>query len=184
MTGIAKAAFAVISLLALGLTNVRGETNHKQERDVVDAFEIFRTIPYAVAVYDVDNDGDLDCLTTVRTDFSEEPLSATYVFLLRGLGGHESRNITYHIKPGPTPDRVPYTMDDDNDFVQEGHFIYTDYKSCTVMEFLFEGKQECLLWTTKDSLHNVPEHCMDEYNDICSDAVKIYDEESCAAFVQ
>ncbi|XP_075538238.1 uncharacterized protein LOC142572777 [Dermacentor variabilis] len=177
-----KAAFSVIYMLALALTNVRAEGKHQLERGIVDAFQLFRTFPYAVAVYDVDNDGDLDCLTTVRTNFMEEPLSATYVFILKGLGGNESRNITYHIKPGPTPDMVFYTVDDDYDFVQVGHFIYSDYKSCAVVGFPFGGRQECILWTTKDVLNDVPEHCMDQYKDICGDAVNLYDEESCAAF--
>lgn len=183
MVEITKAAFATMAALVLALPHVRGEAKHQLDHGVPDAFKAFRVFQYVTAISDTDLDGDLDCVSAVRTDFSEEPLQATYVLLLKGLGVHQPRNLTYHVKPGPTPDVTLFTVDDDYDNVQESHFHYTDYKNCAILDFPFEGRPECLMWTTKDTLGDVPEECIRQYKDACGDAVKPYDEESCAAFI-
>ncbi|KAK8758205.1 hypothetical protein V5799_004165 [Amblyomma americanum] len=60
------------------------------EHEAVDAFKAFENFPYAIALYDIDKDGDLDCLTAIRTEFNKDPLSATYVLFLKGLNGHNA----------------------------------------------------------------------------------------------
>ncbi|KAH6937727.1 hypothetical protein HPB50_003716 [Hyalomma asiaticum] len=103
--------------------------------------EVLRTFPYVIAIYDVDRDGDLDCVAAVRTEFIEEPLETTYVLFFEGLGKHQPFNLTYDIRPGPTPDKTHFTVGDDYDLVQEAHFDYTDYQNCVIMDYPFRGVQ-------------------------------------------
>nr|XP_037285426.1 uncharacterized protein LOC119178339 isoform X2 [Rhipicephalus microplus] len=154
MANVTKRAFGTLSALILVLAEVLGEGKDPSGSSVVDAFKIFRTFPHGTTIFDIDGDGDLDCVTAVRTEFNEDPLETTYVLLFKGLGGREPRNISFHIKPGRTPDRTQFTVDD-----------------------------ECVLWTTQDTFHEMPEDCMLEYGKSCKDAVKPYDEEICAEFV-
>ncbi|KAL1439532.1 hypothetical protein MTO96_038703 [Rhipicephalus appendiculatus] len=134
MASITKRAFARNFTFLLILVHVRGEGEHHSDTSVVDAFKIFRTLPRGTAIFDVDGDGDLDCVTAVRTEFSEDPLETTFVLQFKGLGGNRPQNISFHIKPGRTPDATRFTVGDDYDFVQDAHFYYTNYKNCAVME--------------------------------------------------
>ncbi|XP_075538242.1 uncharacterized protein LOC142572778 [Dermacentor variabilis] len=183
MAGITKAIFATMAALVFALPPACGEAKHQLVHNVTDAFKSLRAFPYALAIYDADLDGDLDCVYAVRTDFSDEPQQATYVLLLNGIGGNQPRNITYHIKPGPAPDVTSFTIDEDYDNVEECHFDYTDYKNCLILEFPFVAGQDCLLWITKEAFVDMPEECMRQYVDTCDDALNSYDEESCAAFI-
>ncbi|KAL1469405.1 hypothetical protein MTO96_041065, partial [Rhipicephalus appendiculatus] len=94
------------------------------------------------------------------------------------------RNVTVRVTPGSTPDTDHFTLDDDYDFVQEGHFYYTNYKNCAVMEHPYGGVRECLLWTMTETFHDIPEDCMAEYKNTCKDATKPYDEESCSELLR
>uniref|UniRef100_A0A034WYY5 Lipocalin 15 n=1 Tax=Rhipicephalus microplus TaxID=6941 RepID=A0A034WYY5_RHIMP len=183
MANVTKREFGTLLALFLVLAEVFGEGKDPSDTSVVDAFKIFRTLPHGTTIFDMDGDGDLDCVTAVRTEFSEDPLETTYVLLFKGLGGKEPRNVSFHIKPGRTPDRTQFTVDDDYDFVQHARFHYTNYQNCAAMEQPFRGVRECVLWTTQDTFREMPEDCMLEYRKSCKDAVKPYDEESCAEFV-
>ncbi|KAL1439533.1 hypothetical protein MTO96_001298 [Rhipicephalus appendiculatus] len=183
MANVTKRAFAISAATFLVLALVGSQASHQSDNNVVDAFKIFRTIPRATAIYDIDGDGELDCVTAVRTELSEDPLETTYVLLFKGIGGNEPRNISFHIKPGRTSDATSFTIDDDSDFVQDAHFHYTNYQNCAVMEQPFRGVHECVLWTTSDTFAEVPEDCMLEYKNSCKDATKAYDEDSCAELV-
>uniref|UniRef100_A0A131Z7L3 Lipocalin n=1 Tax=Rhipicephalus appendiculatus TaxID=34631 RepID=A0A131Z7L3_RHIAP len=183
MTVLTKRAFArtAACLLVLGYAHCEGK--HQLDNSVIDAFKVFQNIPYATTIYDIDGDGDLDCVTAVRTEFSENPQETTYALLLKGPTGNQTRNMMYHIKPGPTPDTTHFTVDDDNDLVLEAQLYYTDYRNCVVMGYPFEGIPECLLWTTKNHSADVPQYCMLEYKKFCKDAGMPFDEESCAQFI-
>ncbi|KAL3245338.1 hypothetical protein MRX96_047001 [Rhipicephalus microplus] len=183
MANVTKRAIGTLLALFLVLAEVLGEGKDPSDSSVVDAFKIFRTFLHGTTIFDMDGDGDLDCVTAVRTEFNEDPLETTYVLLFKGLGGREPRNISFHIKPGRTPDRTQFTVDDDYDFVQHARFQYTNYENCAVMEQPFRGVRECVLWTTQDTFHEMPEDCMLEYRKSCKNAAKPYDEKSCAEFV-
>ncbi|XP_054932095.1 uncharacterized protein [Dermacentor andersoni] len=182
MVEIFRAILVTMAASVLALPSARSEAKHQLVHGVTDAFKTLRAFPYVMSIYDADADGDLNCVYAVRTDFSDEPLQATYVLLVNGIGGRQPRNITYHIKPGPSPDVTLFTIDDDYDNVHECHFDYTDYKNCVILEFLFVGGQDCLLWITKEALADIPEECMRQYVDTCDQVPKSYDEETCDAF--
>ncbi|KAL1478603.1 hypothetical protein MTO96_034963 [Rhipicephalus appendiculatus] len=183
MANVTNRALARTVTFLLVLAHVHGEVSHRSDDSVLDTFDVLRALPRAVAIYDIDGDGDRDCVTAVRTEFSEEPQKATYVLQFKGLGGTQPRNVTFHITPGSTPDTNQFTLDDDYDFVQVARFYYTNYKNCAVMDHPFENVHECILWTTSESFHDIPEDCMIEYEKTCKDAAKPYDEDSCAKFI-
>ncbi|KAL1417442.1 hypothetical protein MTO96_026791 [Rhipicephalus appendiculatus] len=51
---------------------------------------VFDNFASAVAVFDVDKDGDLDCLSTVRLDYDKDASTAIYFWILKNMNGHES----------------------------------------------------------------------------------------------
>ncbi|KAH7961747.1 hypothetical protein HPB52_011863 [Rhipicephalus sanguineus] len=86
---------AIPSLLVVGVMLrldapfAQGEAKHRLQHDVTDAFKMFEIFPVAIAIFDTDKDGDLDCLTTVRSNYDEKDHKVTYTWLLAGLNGHE-----------------------------------------------------------------------------------------------
>uniref|UniRef100_A0A023GAD3 Putative lipocalin-5 1 n=1 Tax=Amblyomma triste TaxID=251400 RepID=A0A023GAD3_AMBTT len=174
--------YAVCCLLP-ALQLVSSQYDQDMNPEVPNAFRALEKFPDGVALYDIDKDGDLDCLTAERKEFSLEPPSATYVLSLRNVNGDIVRNITHHIKPGPTPDTTLYTEEGDDDDVHKCRFIYTDYKHCIVMEFPFWNGEECLMWISSEAGGGVPQSCTDKYRESCDNAVMAYDEESCLGLI-
>ncbi|XP_075535409.1 uncharacterized protein LOC142570998 [Dermacentor variabilis] len=159
---------------------VFGDSNTETQDDVSDIMKVFETHPYGVAIFDIDNDGDLDCLTAVRTKFDNDGPTADYVWLLKGLNGHVKKNITYHFEKGDAPDKAFVTVDDDDRQNQEARAIYADYQTCAVLDIPYNGKPECTLWTTDEVKDNVPSQCTEQYKKNCEVEVVVYDKESCS----
>ncbi|XP_054931999.1 uncharacterized protein [Dermacentor andersoni] len=172
--------FVVACICAFGLKSlpVFGESN-AETQDVPDIMKIFETHPYGVAIFDIDNDGDLDCLTAIRTKYDNDGPSADYVWLLKGLKGHVKKNITYHFKKGDAPDKAFVTVDDDPQN-QEARAFYADFQTCAVLDIPYNGKPECTLWTTDEVKDNVPSQCTEQYKKNCEVEVVVYDKESCS----
>uniref|UniRef100_A0A131YQF8 Lipocalin n=1 Tax=Rhipicephalus appendiculatus TaxID=34631 RepID=A0A131YQF8_RHIAP len=152
--------------------------NHQSKPDVVDAFKALAAFPYAVAMADNDDSGDLNCMTAVRTKFSKKPPVFVYASFMKGRKG-DNRTITYHIKPGPTIDTTEFTVDDDYDHTSQAHYLFSDYKNCIIMELPIYGKQECVLWTRAKKADNVPAICKEQLQEKCKNAVISYDENTC-----
>ncbi|KAK8759002.1 hypothetical protein V5799_003366, partial [Amblyomma americanum] len=74
--------------------------------------QAFDAFPLVIAMFDEDLDGDLDCVKSVRTDYDKEAKKATYVWVLKGKNGQAGTNITFHLKPGATPEKADYLLDD------------------------------------------------------------------------
>uniref|UniRef100_A0A034WXV7 Lipocalin 2 n=1 Tax=Rhipicephalus microplus TaxID=6941 RepID=A0A034WXV7_RHIMP len=180
---------AIPSLLVVGVVLwldaplAQGEAKHRLQHNVTDAFKMFRNSPVAVAMFDTDNDGDLDCLTTVRSNFDEEGHKATYTWLLPGVNGHERRNVTFDLREGPSPDKTVFTPEDGDGSEQIANFIYSDNERCTVLEIPYKNVQECILWMNPKDLKAVPQHCLDYYEDNCDMQNPAYDEESCGPLI-
>ncbi|KAH8009666.1 hypothetical protein HPB51_018963 [Rhipicephalus microplus] len=104
--------------------------------------QIFEQHEYGIAMLDVDQDGDLDCLTARRTEFDKDAPSATYVWQLKGLNGKEKREITFHFKPGPTPDQAIFTLDDTDGTEHLLKTLYTDYHACALLQLPYAGREE------------------------------------------
>ncbi|XP_077512926.1 uncharacterized protein LOC144124139 [Amblyomma americanum] len=167
-------------LLSLSISFSHAEPKRQLQHDVTDAFKMFKTFPVAIALFDEDQDGDLDCLKAVRADFDEDAHTVTYVWILKNENGHDSKNISYHLKEGASPDKPVYTLDDTDGPEYVANFIYTDYETCVILEIPYKENQECILWTTEGAKNGVPKHCMKYYIDNCDVKNMAYDQ-SCDA---
>uniref|UniRef100_A0A023G983 Putative lipocalin-5 1 n=1 Tax=Amblyomma triste TaxID=251400 RepID=A0A023G983_AMBTT len=157
------------------------EPKHQLPHETIDMRKVFDNFLHAIAIIDIDKDGDLDCLSTVRTDFDSSVPRATYVWILPGVNGREPRNITFEVLPKETPDHFYFTDKDGDGSPENGFFIYSDYKDCALV-YLYE-RQECMMWSSREMKENVPQACMDQFEDNCEGAYKSYDEDTCRSFV-
>ncbi|KAL1458845.1 hypothetical protein MTO96_027656 [Rhipicephalus appendiculatus] len=170
-------------VLWLGAPFAQGQAKHRLQHNVTDAFKMFEIFPVSIAVFDVDKDGDLECLTTVRSNYDKEGHTVTYTWLLAGLNGHVKQNITFNLREGASPDKPVYTPEDGDGNDKVANFIYTDYKTCTVLEIPYKNEQECILWLTREALNDVPQNCVDHFEDNCDMKNPAYDEESCSSVI-
>ncbi|XP_077515172.1 uncharacterized protein LOC144125560 isoform X1 [Amblyomma americanum] len=139
-------------------------------------------VVYSIALFDIDQDGDLDCVTALRTEFDKSVPSATYVWILPGLSGKEKKNVTIHVRAGTLPDKPVLTVGDDGP-EQTAKFFYTDYKTCATFEAPFQGLEECMVWVAKDVIADPPQDCVDQYEDNCDVKHIAYDENTCSPFI-
>ncbi|KAH7961748.1 hypothetical protein HPB52_011864 [Rhipicephalus sanguineus] len=168
-------------MLGLDAPLAQGEAKRRLQHDVTDAFKMFRNFPVAIAMFDTDKDGDLDCLATVRSNFDEEGHKATYTWLLPGLNGHEKKNITFDLREGASPDKPIYTPEDGDGSDKVANFIYSDNKQCTVLEIPYKNELQCILWVNPKIVKDVPQHCLDYYEDNCDMPNPAYDDETSPA---
>ncbi|KAL1476125.1 hypothetical protein MTO96_036747, partial [Rhipicephalus appendiculatus] len=156
---------------------------HKLQHEVADAVKVLDNFASGVAIFDIDKDGDLDCLTGVRTDYDKKTSTVTYVWLLKGVNGHEAKNISFQVRPGPTPSQFLFRDIYSEESFGIGTYDYTDNKNCVVMEMPYHDSQECLLWVTWKVVDAIPQHCLDHYEDNCDDGKLAYDKDSCGDIV-
>ncbi|XP_037510177.1 uncharacterized protein LOC119386954 [Rhipicephalus sanguineus] len=178
--------FRVVSVI-LGvfvLPFVLGKAKHKLQREIPDSAKVFGGFQSGLALFDIDEDGDLDCVSTVQEDYDESVPSVTYVWLLKGINGHEARNISFYVRSGDAPDEFLFKDKNDNKPLQTGRYIYSDYKDCLILEMPYQNSQECMLWISWEVKDNIPKICTDYFEDNCEDSKISYDEATCSPFFQ
>ncbi|XP_037518437.1 uncharacterized protein LOC119395519 [Rhipicephalus sanguineus] len=171
--------WVIFSVLMLAVPLALGRAQHQLKHDTTDAFKTFLAFPHAVAAFDADDDGDLDCMFVVRRYVDEESKTASYMWVLPSVNGIPAENHTYYWREGLTPDKPVFTVDDGASGEQTAHFIYTNYENCAVADIPFKNKPNCGLWVIKDALHSIPQECEDHFEDNCDMTVPVYDEETC-----
>ncbi|XP_077554426.1 uncharacterized protein LOC144169243 [Haemaphysalis longicornis] len=164
----------VVSVFTLALAIHMASCKEKKrlERNIIDPFEVYEWYPMAVAIFDQDQDGDLDCLLSKRTEFDMAARTATYVLTF----GPDRQTITFHIKDGPTPGTSYINDNNGEGDWQIATMDYAESKTCSVMQFPFRNRQECILWTVPEMANRVPQSCIEHFEDICELSAPIYDE--------
>ncbi|KAL3244549.1 hypothetical protein MRX96_047181 [Rhipicephalus microplus] len=158
---------------------VTADSESEPPDDARNLFKVFATHPSGFAMLDADNDGDLDCMMAVRTNYEESGPSAEYVWILKGLNGHPKKNITVHFDKGDTPDKAVVTVDNAQDHKLQARAIYADFHSCAVLDIPYNGKPRCLLWVTDEAKDNIPSKCHEMFLKNCHTENVIYDKETC-----
>ncbi|XP_077544643.1 uncharacterized protein LOC144157745 [Haemaphysalis longicornis] len=179
MPSLPWAVFAHYLFLCLTASSSEGKEEHRLAHEVVNPTKVYENFPAVEVIFDQDQDGDLDCALNKRIDYDVTTNTATYVWYLRGGNSGESRNITFHMKPGPTPDTAIFTTDDDETTENVARFIYTDYKNCVVGEIPFNGNLECMLWVPAEVKNRVPQKCIDMFEDNCDEKISAYSVDLC-----
>ncbi|KAL1486190.1 hypothetical protein MTO96_031500, partial [Rhipicephalus appendiculatus] len=131
-----------------------------------------------LAVSDIDGDGVFECVEAVRTEYQAEPKKATYVFLFKGHHGTEKKNVSFHISPGSTPDRITIYLDNNTEDKFEAQYLYTDYDTCAIVKGPYGGDR-CLLLVSKGMADNVSKPCLTNFADLCGVSVNLYSKELC-----
>ncbi|KAL1486192.1 hypothetical protein MTO96_031502 [Rhipicephalus appendiculatus] len=132
-------AITTVLFVSLLISTTADEASEIERRDVPDAFEVYLHLDDVLAVSDIDGDGVFECVEAVRTEYQAEPKAATYVFLFKGHHDTEKKNVSFHISPGPSPDRVTIYLDNDTEDKFEAQYLYTDYETCTVVQGPYGG---------------------------------------------
>uniref|UniRef100_A0A034WXN0 Lipocalin 31 n=1 Tax=Rhipicephalus microplus TaxID=6941 RepID=A0A034WXN0_RHIMP len=180
MEPVFRLPFIVLGTLCLTIAPVlTGKGKHHLKHDTADAKAVFDNFASAIAIFDVDKDGDLDCLSTVRLDYDKNASTAIYFWTLKNLNGH-AQNISFQVAPGPALNQFLVKDKNSDEPVQIGTYDYTDYKNCVVMEMPYHGGDECVLWVSEKAIDDIPQHCLDHYDDNCEDAKLAYDKDSCS----
>ncbi|KAL1417440.1 hypothetical protein MTO96_026789 [Rhipicephalus appendiculatus] len=167
-------------LLEMPYGSSQGKAKHQLQREIPDAAKVFAGFRSGLALFDIDNDGDLDCVSTVQEDYDESVPSATYMWLLKGMNGHEARNETYLVIPGAKHGEFLFKDIDSDGPLKTGYYDYTDYKTCVVMRMPYRSYEECVLWVTEEVKDDIPQNCKDYFEDNCENAKLSYDKKICS----
>ncbi|KAL1439526.1 hypothetical protein MTO96_001291 [Rhipicephalus appendiculatus] len=178
-TSITKVIALYICLFSAAACVAWAKQRDHYKDDVPDAFKIFSDHAYGVTILDSDDDGELECMTTKRTEYNPEAPSATFVWILKGLNGHEKKVIPFHVRPSNSSHEVVINFDDD-DRDRTLTVLYTDYKACAVFEMPLLGKEECMLVVTREAKDDVPQNCFEHYDTNCDNKVTSYNPDVCS----
>ncbi|KAL1442402.1 hypothetical protein MTO96_030826, partial [Rhipicephalus appendiculatus] len=73
--------------------------------------------------------------------------------------------LPFNMKAGEAPGSSTYTVDGDPR-IGKAQFYYTDYNYCLVHVVDYKGGR-CLLWLSKEAMADVPQECIDHFEDTC-----------------
>ncbi|XP_077552757.1 uncharacterized protein LOC144167338 [Haemaphysalis longicornis] len=174
----------VVFLLGLSTftsTPYTGWARSEHHQAVTDPFEIFRTMDYAYAMFDMDRDGDLDCSVATRTELNEQEQSATYIWELTGPDG-EARRIQFHYVAIPGSDQATVTIGEGDAPPITSKFLYAD-SSCVIEALPLFRRPECFMGVPEEVKTNVSESCINQFEKNCHTIVRGFDETSCSKWV-
>uniref|UniRef100_A0A034WWJ5 Lipocalin 14 n=1 Tax=Rhipicephalus microplus TaxID=6941 RepID=A0A034WWJ5_RHIMP len=154
--GLAVASIKFLLLIALTQAS-RGP--NKLQQDLPDSFKIFQAFENPIGMIDTNNDSVLECLSARRAEIDPETQTATYVWSLAGDDGKGRKYIPFYHSPGRTPDETRFSIGSKNRPGAIGHFLYTDYMNCAILEIPYHGdpcgKHEC---KTASRAHHLFKH--------------------------
>ncbi|KAK8757904.1 hypothetical protein V5799_004464, partial [Amblyomma americanum] len=127
----------VISLIALAIAVP--PANRLSEG--TDNLRVFTAFPNAVAAFTSSNDTVFKCSTATRTHFNPQAGTVTYVWHFKAHSGHRQRDVVFNIKFGDAPGRGIWNVDNDTAHNYTAYYEYSDYETCVVMKFTFEGHE-------------------------------------------
>ncbi|XP_077552753.1 uncharacterized protein LOC144167332 isoform X2 [Haemaphysalis longicornis] len=150
-----------------------GESSHARGLSaIIDLF------PEAVAVLTSSEDPSMKCATATRSKYDKTGMKAEYIWNLNGDQGHGTETFTIAYLPGKQKDHVKGFVDGDRKNPYDVKFDYTNRKNCMVARFPYNGDQ-CVLWVLPSVKDEVPQECIDNFEDICDEKISTYDKSFC-----
>uniref|UniRef100_A0A023GA46 Putative lipocalin-5 1 n=1 Tax=Amblyomma triste TaxID=251400 RepID=A0A023GA46_AMBTT len=150
-----------------------------RRREPTDGFRMFGLFRKVVAISSSSNDTSFKCLRATLTSYNLEEKKATYVWHLKARGEKPARNITFDIEGGDIPDQATYFVNNDRTRPHTAYYNYTDYENCMVMIVPYNDHDHCLLWVKRSVVHNVPQNCLDNYEETCDVRIPQYEHDLC-----
>ncbi|XP_077541397.1 uncharacterized protein LOC144153620 [Haemaphysalis longicornis] len=163
-------AYFLITLVGAKLGNPPGPL--KLHSDVTDCFMIWETFESMVAISDSNNDTVFECSSAWRTEIDPETQTATFDV---DFGAQKVKH--FHVKPGDLPSAFIMNVGEEPEPF-EGQYYYTDNENCYITYLDYHG-DECILWARKEVKDEVPQHCIDNFVDICAVVVPKYSRHLC-----
>ncbi|XP_077540145.1 uncharacterized protein LOC144152652 [Haemaphysalis longicornis] len=174
-----SAALFIVISVAIATTNaVLAQGSSDVQSGLPDAFRVFQHFPYAVAIFDSNNDTIFECLTAYRKHFDPVAKEVTYLWSLNQGPGQKRKHITFHSTEGPTPDTAICTVEKEENRTGLCSFRYSDYNDCAIVEQSTYGHQ-CTLWVRREIEDRIPVHCLVPFGKICQVAVPVHDSDLC-----
>nr|XP_050028090.1 uncharacterized protein LOC126523532 [Dermacentor andersoni] len=127
---------------------------------------------------DANNGSTFECLSARRVDIDPKTKTATYIWSLAGDDGKGRKKVPFYHMPADSPDVTLYTVGSKSSPVESGRILYTDYKNCAIADFAHFG-DECTLWVAYEVRDSIPTACLEQYSDICGEAVSVNDIDAC-----
>ncbi|XP_077520993.1 uncharacterized protein LOC144132455 [Amblyomma americanum] len=151
----------------------------KGEREHVDSLRMFSALPHAVTAFTSSNDTAFKCSSIIRTLFDARAKTVTYVMSFKAHSGHRGREVIFDVSFGEKPGQGAFFVNQDTAQSYTGSYEYSDYATCAVIAFPFEGQQLCTLWVKEAVKYNIPKHCLDKYEQACEYRVPQIDRSLC-----
>ncbi|XP_037576977.2 uncharacterized protein LOC119459344 isoform X1 [Dermacentor silvarum] len=166
-----------VSLLLLALANASRPGNRR--RETTDSLRMFTAFPHAVAVFTTKNDTSFKCLSTTRRHFNPRQKTVTYVWHFKNNTGHRRRDVVFDVDFSQTPGQGTFFINNDKTRPFTAIYNYSDYRACAVITTPYEGHDHCSMWVKRARVHNIPQHCLDKYEEICGIGENLVDRDIC-----
>ncbi|XP_049527230.1 uncharacterized protein LOC119459344 isoform X2 [Dermacentor silvarum] len=121
-----------------------------RRRETTDSLRMFTAFPHAVAVFTTKNDTSFKCLSTTRRHFNPRQKTVTYVWHFKNNTGHRRRDVVFDVDFSQTPGQGTFFINND-----------------------------CSMWVKRARVHNIPQHCLDKYEEICGIGENLVDRDIC-----
>ncbi|XP_077552755.1 uncharacterized protein LOC144167335 [Haemaphysalis longicornis] len=144
---------------------------------VTDVYQIFEKMPEIYVMYDMDDDGDLDCSKIVRTEINEAEQSAVYIWQLTVPEGQPS--VRFNAKARPGSDEADLTLGEEHESPGTATYLYSDYNTCVIAALPLLGRPECVMGSANGIKTNVSQTCIDAFEENCHTKVRGFDKETC-----
>uniref|UniRef100_A0A131Z3C8 Lipocalin n=1 Tax=Rhipicephalus appendiculatus TaxID=34631 RepID=A0A131Z3C8_RHIAP len=166
-----------LCVLLYGFASANPPAN--RPRGNADSVRMFATFPHAVAVFTTQNDTSFKCLSATRRNFKPREKTVTYVWHFKNHTGHQRRDVVFDVDFSETPGEGTFFVNNDKTRPFRAIYKYSDYTTCAVISFPYGEKDHCTMWMKRARVHNVPQHCLDKYEEICDIGVHLVDRDIC-----
>uniref|UniRef100_A0A6G5A390 Putative lipocalin n=1 Tax=Rhipicephalus microplus TaxID=6941 RepID=A0A6G5A390_RHIMP len=144
-----------------------------------DAFRVIEAFSRPVSIYKDSNNSPFKCLSATRTRFDPQAKEATYIWHLKDDHGKVKQNVSFDVEKGKEFDQVTFYVDDDRTQPFTAYLNYTDYQNCIVVIVPYSGHNHCMMWLQRRVAHNVPQNCLDKYEEKCGVKIPTFDSDLC-----
>ncbi|XP_065295049.1 uncharacterized protein [Dermacentor albipictus] len=162
-------------LFALATANLPGN----RRRETTDSLRMFSAFPHAVAVFTTKNDTSFKCLSTTRRHFDPLKKTVTYVWHFKNYTGHQRRDVVFDVDFSGTPGQGTFFINNNKTRPFTAFYKYSDYRTCAVIITPYGGHDHCSMWVRRAWVHNVPQHCLNNYEEICGIGDNLVDRDIC-----